>query len=67
VPGSYRTRRGEMAPVFRTILKNATQLCEAKFGTLWLPRAMLFVRCMQACRGFVKREEEPLVRSSSFR
>ncbi|MFL6799970.1 MAG: GAF domain-containing protein [Xanthobacteraceae bacterium] len=27
---------GELQPVFRTILLNATQLCEAKFGTLYL-------------------------------
>ena len=25
-----------MQPVFQTILKNATRLCDAKFGNLWL-------------------------------
>jgi GAF domain-containing protein len=27
---------GELEPVFRAILENATHICEAKFGTLWL-------------------------------
>ncbi len=27
---------GELRPVFRLILKNATRICEAKFGNLWL-------------------------------
>jgi len=27
---------GELEPVFRAMLANATQICEAKFGTLWL-------------------------------
>ena len=27
---------GKLQPVFQAILANATRLCEAKFGTLWL-------------------------------
>ena len=27
---------GELTPVFQTMLANATRICEAKFGTLWL-------------------------------
>jgi GAF domain-containing protein len=30
---------GELQPVFDTILENATRICEAKFGTLWLAEA----------------------------
>jgi len=28
--------QGELKPVFKTILANATRICEAKFGMLWL-------------------------------
>jgi signal transduction histidine kinase len=28
--------RGELEPVFQAMLANATRICEAKFGTLWL-------------------------------
>ena len=30
------TSPGELEPVFNTMLENATRICEAKFGTLWL-------------------------------
>jgi GAF domain-containing protein len=34
--------RGELAPVFDAMLTNATQICEAKFGTLYLRDADAF-------------------------
>src|SRR5262249_33268924 len=30
------TSRGDLQPVFEAILTNATHICEAEFGTLWL-------------------------------
>ena len=33
---------GELEPVFETILANATRICEAKFGTLYLREANAF-------------------------
>ena len=33
---------GELKPVFQVMLENATQLCEARYGTLWLTSAMPF-------------------------
>jgi GAF domain-containing protein len=30
------TSPGELEPVFQAVLENATRICEAKFGTLWL-------------------------------
>src|SRR5262245_21186780 len=36
---------GELEPVFQTMLANATQICDAKFGILWLCEAGGF-RCV---------------------
>jgi GAF domain-containing protein len=33
---------GELEPVFQTMLANATRICEAKFGTLWLSEGDAF-------------------------
>jgi two-component system, NtrC family, sensor kinase len=57
---------GELEPVFRIILENATRLCEAKFGTLWLREGDAFraVAMHGVPRAFAKRRRsEPLVRS----
>src|SRR5262245_61396176 len=33
---------GELAPVFNAILANATRICEATFGNLWLREGPIF-------------------------
>jgi hypothetical protein len=33
---------GELQPVFDTLLANATRLCEASFGAMWLAEANAF-------------------------
>jgi transcriptional regulator with GAF, ATPase, and Fis domain len=42
VLGVISSSPGELEPVFRTILENATRICEAKFGILWLYDAETF-------------------------
>ena len=42
VLGVISSSPGELAPVFRTMLANATRICEAKFGTLYLCDADAF-------------------------
>ena len=42
VLGVISSSPGELEPVFQTILGNATRICEAKFGILWLYDAETF-------------------------
>jgi GAF domain-containing protein len=55
---------GELEPVFNTILENATQICEAKFGNLVMYEDKVFR--MAAMHGappeFAKRRREPVVK-----
>src|SRR5262249_23242604 len=56
---------GELEPVFRTMLENATRLCEAKFGTLLLRDGDAFrmVAMHGAPPAYVElRQREPLIR-----
>jgi GAF domain-containing protein len=56
---------GELEPVFQAMLANATLLCEAKFGTLWLceGEAFRFVAQHNApAHWTVKRQYEPVFR-----
>ncbi len=55
---------GELDAVFRTMLENATRLCEAKFGTLWLREGDAFraVAMHDVPRAFAqRRQKEPLI------
>src|SRR5262249_28517330 len=55
---------GELEPVFRAVLENATRLCEAKFGTLYLRDADCFraVATHNAPRAYVEARRDPLLR-----
>jgi GAF domain-containing protein len=56
---------GELEPVFKSILADATRLCEAKFGTLFLREADSFraVAIHNAPQAYVEfRKREPLIR-----
>jgi GAF domain-containing protein len=44
VLGVISSSPGELAPVFQTVLANATRICEAKFGTLFRYEGELFHR-----------------------
>src|SRR5262249_24238355 len=56
---------GELKPVFEAILKNATRICEAKFGSMYLYEgdAFCFVAQHNAPLAFVEaRTRDPIVR-----
>jgi GAF domain-containing protein len=55
---------GDLKPVFETILANATRICEAKFGTLWLAEGhgLRAVALYNAPRRFADAMREALVR-----
>jgi two-component system, NtrC family, sensor kinase len=56
---------GELEPVFQTMLENATRICEAKFGTLYLrdDDAFRVVAMHNAPPAFAEaRQREPLIR-----
>ena len=57
---------GELEPVFQAMLENATRICEAKFGVLWLCEGDAFPRrwpCTTARRRLPRRgERDPLIR-----
>src|SRR5262249_30730565 len=59
---------GELEPVFQAMLANATRLCAAKFGVLWLTEGDAFraVALHNAPPAFAEeRRREPLVRPGS--
>jgi signal transduction histidine kinase/DNA-binding response OmpR family regulator len=55
---------GELERVFRTVLENATRLCEAKFGTLYLRDAEGFraVATHNAPPAYLEARRDPLLR-----
>jgi GAF domain-containing protein len=62
------TSRGELEPVFQALLENATRICEAKFGAMYLYEAGAFriVAMHNPPPAFAEmRRREPVVRPSS--
>jgi GAF domain-containing protein len=62
------TSSGELQPVFQALLENATRICEAKFGAMYLYEAGAFriVAMHNAPPAFAEmRSREPVVRPSS--
>ncbi|MGB9018814.1 MAG: GAF domain-containing protein, partial [Pseudolabrys sp.] len=55
---------GELEPVFQAILANATQLCEGKFGALWLCEGDAFR--VTALHGAPRAYEKELLRDPVF-
>ena len=56
---------GELQPVFQAMLENATRICEAKFGVLWLAEGEGFrsVAMQGLPAAHVKeRQREPAIR-----
>ena len=66
VLGIIASSPGELEPVFQAILANATHICEAKFGSMYLyegGNAFRFVAAHNAPPAFVKaRARDPIVR-----
>jgi signal transduction histidine kinase len=65
VLGVISSSPGELEPVFQTMLENATRICEAKFGTLYLCDADAFrvVAMHNTPPAYAEaRQREPLVR-----
>ena len=64
--GIIASSPGELEPVFQAILANATRICEAKFGSMYLyegGNAFRFVAAHNAPPAFVKaRARDPIVR-----
>jgi GAF domain-containing protein len=68
VLGIISSSPGELQPVFQCMLENATRICKAKFGTLFLREADAFraVATHNAPRAYVEAlAREPLIRPPS--
>jgi GAF domain-containing protein len=70
VLGVISSSPGELDPVFQTILKNATRICEARFGTLALVQGdgMRVAAMLGAPRAFEEaRQRDPAVKGPLMR